>query len=73
MIKDPRIQAVCEYSEATEAAEWRIRYGGAQLDVTRTGDEMALMVLKGMTEDMAYTWQEDDALPNILRMKVRHT
>ena len=30
-------------------------------------------LLKGMTEDMAYTWQEDDALPNILRMKVRHT
>ena len=71
VIKDPRIQAVCEYSEATEAAEWRIRYGGAQLDVTRAGDETALMVLKGMTEGIQYDWTEDETLPNRLCMRVK--
>ena len=71
VLMDPRIQAVCEYSEATVAAEWRIRYGGAKLDATQTGDEMALMVLKGMTEGMQYAWTEEEALPNSLRMRVK--
>ncbi len=71
VVKEPRIQAVCEYSEATEAAEWRIRYGGAQLDVTQAGDEVSLRVLKGMTEGMQYDWTEDEALPNRLCMRVK--
>jgi len=71
VVKEPRIQAVCEYSEATEAAEWRIRYGGAQLDVTQAGDEVSLRVLKGMTEGMLYDWTEDEALPNRLCMRVK--
>ena len=71
VLKDPRIQAVCEYSEATGAAEWRIRYGGAKLDVTHAGDEMALMVLKGMTEGIQYERTEEEALPNRLCMRVK--
>ena len=67
------VQAVCEYSEQTEDAEWTFHYAGPRMDLTRTDDDIALSVLKGMTEDMAYTWQEDDALPNMLRLKVRHT
>ena len=72
-LEQPLVQAVCEYSEQTEDAEWTFHYAGPRMDLTRTDDDIALSVLKGMTEDMAYTWQEDDALPNILRMKVRHT
>ena len=72
-LERPLVQAVCEYSEQTEDAEWTFHYAGPRMDLTRTDDDIALSVLKGMTEDMAYTWQEDDALPNKLRMKVRHT
>ena len=70
-LEAPRIQAVCEYSEATESAEWTIAYGGARMDATTKGDELALAVLKGMTETVEYTWNDGAALPNELRMKVR--
>ena len=67
----PRIQAVCEYSEATEDAEWTFHYAGPRLDVTQSGDGLGLMVLKGMAESMAFEWQEAAELPNRLCLKVR--
>ena len=68
----PRLQAVCEYSEAAERAAWTIRYAGPRLDVTETGDDLALAVLKGMTEDMDYAFEAGQELPNRLTLKVRH-
>ena len=71
-LKNPCIQAVCEYSEATEMAEWTIRYNGAQLDVTSASDQnLSLAVLKGMTEEITYTWLETDQLPNQLKLTLR--
>ena len=67
----PRIQATCEYSEATESGEWIVRYGGPRLDVTRTGDALSLSVLSGMTAAMEHSWDESAALPNQLRLLVR--
>jgi len=64
----PRIQAVCEYSEATEGADWTFRYGGDRLDVTRARDSLGLAVLQGMTERMEYAWDEGAALPNRLQL-----
>lgn len=68
----PRIQAVCEYSEATESAEWTIRYAGPRLDLTAEGDELALAVLKGMTATMEYTRNEGEELPNCLRLVLKN-
>jgi len=70
-LENPRLQAVCEYSESTERAEWTLHYGGAHRDLTQTDDELALAVLKGMTERMEYTWNEGAELPNELRLTVR--
>ena len=76
-LEAPRIQAVCEYSEESERAEWTFDYGGPRLeeelsmDGTASGDKLALSVLKGMAEEMEYAWNEGEALGNRLKMKVR--
>ena len=72
MLEAPRVQAVCEYSEQTEQAEWTLRYAGPRRDLTRADDDLALMVLKGMTERMEYAWDEGEALQNRLTLTVRH-
>ena len=72
-LENPRVQAVCEYAEATESAEWTMRYAGPRLDVTEAGGDLSLTVLKGMTEGMDYACDEAQALPNRLSLKVRHT
>ena len=71
MLEAPRIQAVCEYSEQAERAEWTISYGGGRLDVTSRDDDLALAVLKGMTEGIEYAWNGDGEFPNQLRLKLR--
>ena len=68
----PRIQAVCEYSEAAQSAEWTARYAGPRLDLTSEGDELSMAVLKGMTETMEYTWNESEELPNCLRLALKN-
>ena len=56
----------------SEMAEWTIRYNGAQLDVTSASDQnLSLAVLKGMTEEITYTWLEADQLPNQLKLTLR--
>ena len=69
--ESPRIQAVCEYSEAAESAEWTFRYCGPQADVTASGDELALSVLKGITSSMDYQREENADLQNVLRLVIR--
>ena len=71
-LEAPHIRSVLEYSEQTETAAWTIRYGGAPFDVTSQGDDLALTVLKGITEGIAYTWNEGDEAPNQLLLKLRH-
>jgi polar amino acid transport system ATP-binding protein len=70
-IESQRIQAAVEYSETTESANWTIRYGGSRLDVTQTSDDLALSVLKGMTETIEYTWNDGTDLPNQLDLRVK--
>ena len=70
-LKEPRVQAVCEYSEETESAEWSFRYAAPRLDVEETDNELALAVLKGMNEGMEYTIDEKAELPNRLTVKVK--
>ena len=69
----PRIRAVCEYSEATEAAEWAIHYTGSRNDVSASGDGIALSVLKGITEEITFAWAEEEEYPNLLKMVIRST
>ncbi len=69
-LKTPRVHAVCEYSEQTEQAEWTLCYGGERYDLTAAGDDLALTVLRGVTDAIEYTWQEGDPLPNRLRLTV---
>ena len=71
-LSDPRVQAVCEYSEVSEAAEWTIRYAGPRRDVTMLGDDLASAVLKGVAERIAYDWNEGAELGNQLTVKVRN-
>ena len=71
LLESPRVQAICEYSEAAESAEWTILYSGKQLDLTRSNDELALTVLKGVTERMDYTWDESEMLPNRISLRVK--
>ena len=70
-LETPRVQAVCEYSEAEESAEWTIRYAGPCMDVTAPDGDLSLAVLKGMTETMEHAWQADEELPNRLALRIR--
>ena len=72
-LEDPRVQAVCEYSEQTEGTEWTISYAGPRNDVTAAGDGLALAVLQGTTQNMEYTWDENAELPNRLRLRLKST
>ena len=72
MLENPHVQAVCEYSEATESAEWTVSYAGERLDVTGAGDDLALSVLRGMTERISYQWTGDAEQPNQLRLSIRN-
>ena len=67
------IQATCEYSETTESAEWTFMYSGERRDITSSDDELALTVLKGITERIDYAWNEGEALSNRISMKVRES
>lgn len=71
-LQSPRIQAVIEYSEETENAVWTIRYGGPRFDELKSADGLALAVLKGTTEEMEYSWTENNELQNQLVMKIRN-
>ena len=71
MLGTPRVQAVCEYSEATEGTEWTFLYAGPHCDVTALDDDLALAVLKGMAEGIDYEWREGAELPNLLTLKVK--
>ena len=70
-LKDPCVQAVCEYSEQTEIAVWTIGYQGPRFDGTASDNHLALSVLKGMTERLDYAWHEGAEYPNQLKLTVR--
>ena len=72
-LSDPRVQAVAEYSEETETAEWNVRYGGPRFDLTQESNDLALTVLKGMTAAMDYAFDENAELSNRLTLKIRQT
>lgn len=67
-----QIQAVCEYSEDAESADWTISYGGKRADATSSDDELALSVLKGMTSSVHYSWNSGAELPNCLQLAVKN-
>ena len=69
-LKKPVIHAIMEYSEATEEAEWLIRYGGERYDIT-VCDNLQSTVLKGVNHTIRYAWQDDAQLPNLLQMRVK--
>ena len=67
----PQIQAVSEYAEASESAEWAISYGGPQMNVTATGDELALAVIRGAAESVSFAWHDGEELPNRLAVRLK--
>ena len=70
-LEDPKIQAVIEYSEADESAVWTVRYNGRAFDVTAAGDELSLKVLRSAVSEMAYAWDENEACPNRVTLRIR--
>ena len=72
-LEAPRVHVTAEYSDASGNAEWTICYGGPRFDVTQTDDELALSVLQGMTESLAYAWEAGDGLQNQLKIKLKKT
>jgi polar amino acid transport system ATP-binding protein len=67
----PHIEAVCEYSAKLDTAEWTFCYDGPHMNLILEGDELSVAVLKGMTEEMEYHFDEEAAKPNRLRLKVK--
>ena len=71
LLESPRIQAVCEYSEQTQRAEWTFQYAGPRMDVMQSGDALALAVLKGMTAGIDYLWRDSELMPNTLLIHIK--
>ena len=71
LLASPRVQTVCEYSEAAESAEWMIGYGGPRFDLTGADDDLSLALLRGMTTSMEYTFDEGQEIKNRLRLVVK--
>ena len=71
-LEQPRVQAVVEYAGETENAEWTIRCNGPRRDPTAADDALSLAVVRGIAEVIEYSWDEDEELPNRLRLKIRH-
>ena len=67
----PHIQAACEYSEQTEQVEWTFSYGGPRLDATASGDEIAVSLVRGITEKEEFNFDESAALGNRLTLTVK--
>lgn len=70
LLENPRVQAVCEYSEATEAAVWTIRYAGPRCDMSQMEDDLSLAVLKGIAERTEYIWSQNNPMGNQLTIQV---
>ena len=70
-LESPRVRAVVEYSEAEERAAMDVRYNGPRNDITRSGDELSLSLLRGMTSGMEYSAGESEDFPNRLTMQIR--
>ena len=68
VLEQPRIKAVIEYSEAEECASLTVRYGGPRFDPVQSGDELALAVLRGMTDRIVFAWMENGELRNEIKM-----
>ena len=63
-----RYGARIEYSPEEERAVFTVRYGGGKTDLTLQEDNLALAVLKGMAENVQYTYHPEDALKNEITM-----
>ena len=68
---EPRVRAVCEYSEADEGAVWTFSFGGPRTDAAAEGDALSLAVLKGAAESVETAYLEDDPYPNRLTVRIR--
>ena len=70
VLENPRIRAAVEYAEAEEAASVTVSWDGPELDVTLTGDELSLSVLKGISSGMLYTRSDAEEYPNELSLQL---
>lgn len=70
-LKTPCLTAIAEYGETTEIAEWKILYGGGSYDPMGSGDELALSVLYGITENISHQYDPEGEWTNELRLTIR--
>ena len=67
----PRMQASCEYSEASESASWTIEYSGPELSPGAERNELAYQVLQGITGEMHHTYDVGAEYPNRLTLTLK--
>ena len=71
VLENPRIHTVIEYAAAEEKATMTVQYGGPEADITKTGDELPLAVLKSAASEMTYSRRENADLPNQILLSIR--
>ena len=72
LLENPKIRAVCEFSEKEESVEWIFTYSGPRLDISSEIDDLGMVVLKGMCENITYNWNEIAELGNQLSLRVKN-
>ena len=70
-LENPKVHTVIEYSAAEERTKMTVQYNGQESDITQTGDELSLAVLKGAAAEVTYSRHEEDELPNQIVLSVR--
>lgn len=63
-LEQPDVQVIVEYAEESETTSFSVRYGGDRFDPATSGDKLALSLLKGIAEQIDYTWNPAEGLGN---------
>lgn len=66
----PDILTIVEYSEAEQTATMTVSYKGPHLDIIKTGDDLSLALLKGMTSGITYEERPKEEYTNRLTVRI---
>ena len=71
-IKTPfEMNITVEYSEENDDADVVIRYSGESFDPTKTDNELSLILAKKVTDEVAYSFDSEQALANRVDAQIR--
>ncbi|MBR3517489.1 MAG: amino acid ABC transporter ATP-binding protein [Lachnospiraceae bacterium] len=69
-LADPQIHIVAEYSLQDGGTRIVLRYGGEPFDIRDTENELSLMMLRGIAEEIRYSYEDEAELKNRVEIDI---